>query len=153
MPHDAVPLEPLMQNRIIALRAQRVMLKAALAQLYGIETRALVQAVKRNLARLPGDFMFQLSAAEFANLRSQTVISSAAHGGRRTAPYAFSEQGVTMLSPVLSSPRAIAVNIEIMGACHRIIAVMLGRNPNQDRTGRAERFLRCNSTADLFSSL
>ena len=67
---------------------------------YGVETRVLVQAVKRNLARFPEDFMFQLSAEEFANLRSQSVISSAGHGGRRTAPYAFTEQGVAMLSSV-----------------------------------------------------
>jgi hypothetical protein len=110
-------LQPVIQSRILALREQRVMLDADLAQLYGVETRVLVQAVKRNLARFPEDFMFQLSAQEFANLRSQTVISSAAsstgHGGRRSAPYAFTEQGVAMLSTVLGSPRAIAVNIEI----------------------------------------
>ncbi len=107
-------LQPLIQSRILALREQRVMLDADLAQLYGVETRVLVQAVKRNLLRFPEDFMFQLSAEEFANLRSQSVISSASHGGRRTAPYAFTEQGVAMLSSVLGSPRAIAVNIEIM---------------------------------------
>lgn len=112
------PLEPVIQSRILALHEQRVMLDADLAQLYGVETRVLVQSVKRNLARFPADFMFQLSAEEFALLRSQTVISSFAnpsgHGGRRTAPYAFTEQGVAMLSSVLGSPRAIAVNIEIM---------------------------------------
>jgi hypothetical protein len=85
-----------------------------LAQLNRVETRVLVQAGKRNLARFPEDFMFQLTTDEFANLRSQSVISSAGHGGRRTAPYAFTEQGVAMLSSVLGSPRAIAVNIEIM---------------------------------------
>lgn len=110
----STPLQPLIQSRILSLREQRVMLDADLAQLYGVETRVLVQAVKRNLARFPVDFMFQLNAEEFANLRSQTVISSASHGGRRSAPYAFTEQGVAMLSTVLSSPRAIAVNIEIM---------------------------------------
>lgn len=83
----------------------------------------LVQAVKRNLARFPEDFMFQLSAEEFANLRSQSVISSAGHGGRRTAPYAFTEQGVAMLSTVLGSPRAIAVNIEIMRTFVRVRAL------------------------------
>lgn len=108
-------LEPVIQSRILALREQRVMLDADLAQLYGVQTRVLVQAVKRNLARFPGDFMFQLSDEEFAALRSQSVISNAeGRGGRRTAPYAFTEQGVAMLSSVLGSPRAIAVNIEIM---------------------------------------
>ncbi len=99
------------------------MLDADLAQLYSVETCVLVQAVKRNLARFPADFMFQLSAQEFANLRSQTVISSAGHGGRRTAPYAFTEQGVAMLSTVLGSPRAIAVNIEIMRTFVRVRAL------------------------------
>jgi hypothetical protein len=100
--------------RIVTVRDQRVLLDADLAQLYGVETRVLVQAVKRNLARFPEDFMFKLSAEEFSSLRSQSVISSAGHGGRRTAPYAFTEQGVAMLSSVLGSTRAIAVNIEIM---------------------------------------
>ena len=99
------------------------MLDADLAQLYGVETRVLVQAVKRNLPRFPDDFMFQLTVEEFANLRSQSVISSAAHGGRRTAPYAFTEQGVAMLSSVLGSPRAITVNIEIMRTFVRVRAL------------------------------
>ena len=88
------------------------MLDADLATLYGVETRALVQAVKRNLARFPDDFMFQLSFDEATNLRSQSVISS--WGGRRTPPYAFTEQGVAMLSSVLHSERAAQVNVEIM---------------------------------------
>ena len=88
------------------------MLDADLATLYGVETRALVQAVKRNLARFPDDFMFQLSFDEAINLRSQSVISS--WGGRRTPPYAFTEQGVAMLSSVLHSERAAQVNVEIM---------------------------------------
>jgi hypothetical protein len=110
----SAPLQPLIQSRILALREQRVMLDADLAQLYGAETRVLVQAVKRNLARFPADLMFQLDAEEVAALRSQTVISNAGRGGRRSAPYAFTEQGVAMLSTVLGSPRAIAINIEIM---------------------------------------
>jgi hypothetical protein len=88
------------------------MLDADWATLYGVETRALVQAVKRNLARFPDDFMFQLSFDEATNLRSQSVISS--RGGRRTPPYAFTEQGVAMLSSVLHSERAAQVNVEIM---------------------------------------
>ena len=97
------------------LREQRVMLDADLAELYGVQTKVLVQAVKRNRSRFPEDFMFQLSAEEFAALRSQFVTSNIeGRGGRRTAPYAFTEQGVAMLSSVLGSPRAIAVNIEIM---------------------------------------
>lgn len=117
-------LQPLIQSRILSLREQRVMLDADLAQLYGVETRVLVQAVKRNLARFPEDFMFQLTADEWQALRSQTVISNAeGRGGRRTAPYAFTEQGVAMLSSVLGSQRAIAVNIEIMRTFVRVRAL------------------------------
>jgi hypothetical protein len=110
----------LISSRILALREQRVMLDTDLAELYGVQTKVLVQAVKRNLARFPQDFMFQLSADEFTALRSQTVTSNTGRGGRRTAPYAFTEQGVAMLSSVLGSPRAIGVNIEIMRTFVRV---------------------------------
>lgn len=104
---------------ILLVRRQKVMLDADLAELYGVETRALVQAVKRNIERFPEDFMFQLSQKEFAILRSQSVTSS--HwGGRRYPPYAFTEQGVAMLSSVLRSQRAIQANIEIMRAFIRL---------------------------------
>ena len=108
-------MEPaLLQNSILTLRGQRVILDADLARLYGVETKVLKQAVKRNLSRFPFDFMFELSSQEFTNLRSQTVTSS--YGGARYAPMAFTEQGVAMLSSVLRSPQAIAVNIAIMRA-------------------------------------
>src|SRR5438874_8472329 len=97
---------------ILFLRGHRMLLDQALAELYGVETKVLVQAVKRNLARFPDDFMFQLTTSEWAGLRSQTVTSKRRRGGRRYAPYAFTEQGVAMLSSVLGSERAIAVNIE-----------------------------------------
>lgn len=97
---------------------QKVLLDADLAELYGVETKVLLQAVKRNRERFPEDFMFQLTAEEFGNLRSQFVTSS--WGGRRYAPYVFTEQGVAMLSSVLKSPRAIAVNIEVMRAFVRL---------------------------------
>lgn len=100
------------------------MLDADLASLYRVMTKALVQAVKRNQARFPRDFMFQLTEQEVANLRSQIVTSSSvlspAWGGRRSAPYAFSEQGIAMLSSVLRSSRAIAVNIAIMRTFVRV---------------------------------
>lgn len=83
---------------------------------YGVKTKALIQALKRNRKRFPADFMFQLSREEAANLKSQSVISSSGHGGRRSPPFAFTEQGVAMLSSVLRSERAIQVNIEIMRA-------------------------------------
>ncbi|MBI4706047.1 MAG: ORF6N domain-containing protein [Deltaproteobacteria bacterium] len=97
------------------------MLDADLAALYGVETRDLVQAVKRNIERFPDDFMFQLTAGELDLLRSQFVISKpGGRGGRRSLPYAFTEQGVAMLSSVLRSPRAVQVNIEIMRAFVRL---------------------------------
>ncbi len=110
-------------NRILCsiheIRGQRVLIDEDLAELYGVETRAIVQAVKRNHARFPADFLFQLSVGEFAALRSQAVISNG-RGGRRSRPYAFTEQGVAMMSSVLHSPRAIRVNIEIMRAFVRM---------------------------------
>jgi hypothetical protein len=106
---------------ILVLWRHRVLLDQDLAELYGVETRVLVQTVKRNLSRFPSDFMFQLTAAEWAVLRSQTVILKPGRGQhRKYLPYAFTEQGVAMLSSVLNSERAIAVNIEIMRAFVRI---------------------------------
>ena len=110
-----VPVERV-ARRIVRLRGHNVLFDAVLATLYGVDTRELVQAVKRNAERFPSDFMFQLTPGEVVRLRSQTVISNTAHGGRRTAPYAFTEQGVAMLSSVLRSPRAVQVNIGIMRA-------------------------------------
>jgi len=101
------------EGKIFLIRGQKVMLSTDLAQLYGVEPRALVQAVKRNLDRFPGDFMFHLTDQEFINLKSQIVTSS--WGGlRRATPYAFTENGVAMLSSVLKSKRAVHVNIQIM---------------------------------------
>ena len=107
------------EKAILLIHGQKVMLDADLAELYGVETRVLVQAVKRNLERFPEDFMFQLSQEEFAILRSQ-IVTSSDWGGRRYPPYAFTEQGVAMLSSVLRSRRAIQVNIEIMRAFIRL---------------------------------
>jgi len=113
-----VPAE-LIEKRIFLIRGQKVMLSTHLADLYQVEPRALVQAVKRNMSRFPADFMFQLTNQEVISLKSQIVISS--WGGlRRAAPYAFTEQGVAMLSSVLNSERAISVNVEIMRAFVRL---------------------------------
>jgi hypothetical protein len=106
-----IPKERIEQS-IYFIRGDKVMLDADLAGLYDVETRVLVQAVKRNLERFPPDFMFQLTKEEFENLRSQIVTSS--WGGRRYLPYAFTEQGLAMLSSVLRSEKAVMVNIEIM---------------------------------------
>lgn len=93
------------ENRIYQIRGKKVMLDKDLAELYEVPTKALLQAVKRNMARFPSDFMFWLTKSEFANLRSQIVTSS--WGGRRYLPCLFTEQGVAMLSSVLNSERAI----------------------------------------------
>jgi hypothetical protein len=110
-----VPIQAVRIERSIrVLRGEHVLLDADLAVLYGVETKVLVQAVKRNLERFPDDFMFQLTREEHEILRSQSVTSS--WGGRRTPPYAFTEHGVTMLASVLHSERAVAVSIEIVRA-------------------------------------
>jgi hypothetical protein len=104
----------IIQRRIYEIRDQRVMLDFDLSELYEIETRVLNQAVKRNINRFPQDFMFQLNEIEFTNLKSQFVTSR--WGGTRKLPFAFTEQGVAMLSSVLHSSKAIEVNISIMRA-------------------------------------
>ncbi len=109
------------EKAILLMRRQKVMLDADLAELYGVETRVLVQAVKRNLGRFPEDFMFQLSKEEADFLRSQIVTLEKGRGQHsKYLPYAFTEQGVAMLSSVLHSQRAIQVNIEIMRAFIRL---------------------------------
>ncbi|MFA5928018.1 MAG: ORF6N domain-containing protein [Candidatus Margulisiibacteriota bacterium] len=105
------------ENKILIIRGKKVILDKDLAQLYGVMTKVLNQSVLRNLQRFPEDFMFRLDQNEYENLRSQFVTSSsehARHGGRRYLPYAFTENGVAMLSSVLNSEKAIAVNIQIM---------------------------------------
>jgi hypothetical protein len=106
-----IPVERI-TNKIYLVREQQILLDQDLAELYDVETKHLIQAVKRNKTRFPDDFMFQLSEKEFQILRSQIVTSS--WGGRRYPPYAFTEQGVAMLSSVLQSKRAVYVNIAIM---------------------------------------
>jgi hypothetical protein len=105
---------PLIESRIYLIRGQKVLLDSDLAILYQVETKVLNQAVRRNRDRFPEDFMFQLTRKEHEALRSQIVTSNEGRGGRRYRPYVFTEQGVAMLSGVLTSPRAIEVNIAIM---------------------------------------
>ena len=110
---------------IITFRRQRVLLDADLATLYGVETKALNRAVKRNIDRFPEDFMFQLTAEEHEALRCQIGTSKEGRGGRRYLPYVFTQEGVAMLSSVLQSPRAVAVNIAIMRAFIRLRQMVL----------------------------
>jgi DNA-binding PadR family transcriptional regulator len=111
----SVPME-VVKSKIFLIRGQKVFLDSDLAELYGVETRRLNEQVSRNRSRFPDDFMFQLNPQEFAGLISQTAISKPGRGGRRKMPYAFTEQGVAMLSSVLNSDRAVQVNIAIMRA-------------------------------------
>jgi hypothetical protein len=110
---DLIPVE-VISSKIYLIRNHKVMLDRDLAALYGVETRTLKQAVRRNIKRFPDDFMFDLSQEEFQNWRSQFVISNKDKMGLRYAPMAFTEQGVSMLSSVLNGERAIEVNIAIM---------------------------------------
>jgi phage regulator Rha-like protein len=110
-----VPIE-LIERRIYPIRGQKVMLDTDLAEIYKVATKVLNQAIKRNQARFPGDFMFQLTHEEAESLRSQFVTSNRGRGGRRYQPYAFTEHGVAMLSAVLNSQRAVQMSILIVRA-------------------------------------
>lgn len=114
MTQPLIPTERI-EKAILLIRGQKVMLDKDLATLYGVETKTLNRAVSRNAERFPEDFMFQLTAEEFDTLRYHFGTSNQ-RGGRRYRPYAFTEQGVAMLSSVLRSPRAIEVNVAIMRA-------------------------------------
>jgi len=105
------PIEPVIRP----IRRQKVILDIDLARIYGVETRSLIQAVKRNIERFPDDFMFQLSRNEYASLRSQFVISKG-RGGRRYLPYAFTEHGAVMAANVLNSERAVAMSVYVVRA-------------------------------------
>ena len=112
------------ERSILLIRGHRVLLDTHLADLYGVPTKRLNEQVRRNRSRFPGDFMFQLTSEEVESLRSQLATSNQGRGGRRYAPYAFTEQGVAMLSTVLNSERAIRVNIEIMRAFVRLRQIL-----------------------------
>lgn len=116
---DIIPIESVV-SKIIWIRGEKVLLDRDLARLYGVETRVLKQAVRRNMNRFPPDFMFELTKEEFENWRSQFVISNAEKMGLRYKPMAFTEHGVAMLSSVLNSDQAIEVNIAIMRAFIRL---------------------------------
>lgn len=125
------------EQQILMLRGQKVLLDSTLALLYGVETKVLLQAVKRNIDRFPEDFMFSLTKQEFNHLRSQSVTSS--WGGRRTPPYAFTEQGIAMLSSVLRSKQAVQVNIEIMRAFVRLRRVLSENTELADKLNQLEK--------------
>ncbi|MDX6190469.1 ORF6N domain-containing protein [Flavobacterium sp. FlaQc-52] len=118
--------EETISNKIYFIRNQKIMLDRDLAMLYGVETKVLKQAVKRNLSRFPEDFMFELNESEFKNWRSQFVTSNSDKMGLRYAPMAFTEHGILMLSSVLKSDKAIQTNIQIMRIFTKVRELLLG---------------------------
>ena len=135
-----VPSPENLAQLVFLIRGEKVLLDADLAMLYGVETGALNRAVKRNIERFPADFMLQLTPEEWENLKCQSGISSppvaaSVHGGRRAIPYAFTEQGVAMLSSVLRSQRAVEVNIAIMRTFVQLRRLM---DSNRDLARRIE---------------
>lgn len=135
-----IPKPENLAQLVFMVRGEKVLLDADLAMLYGVETGALNRAVKRNSARFPADFMLQLTPKEWEDLKCQIGISSSpaaasAHGGRRAIPYAFTEQGVAMLSSVLRSQRAVEVNIAIMRTFVQLRRLM---DSNRDLARRIE---------------
>ena len=136
--------EDVIAQRILLVRGHKVMLDVDLAALYGVETRVLVQAVKRNIGRFPGDFMVQLTDDEWAILRSQFVISKG-RGGRRYAPYAFTEHGALMLASVLNSERAVEIGVLVVRAFIRLRELLAN---NKELANRLEDMERKLSTHD-----
>jgi hypothetical protein len=131
--------DEIIMSKIYLIRDYKVMLDSDLSELYGVETRRLNEQVKRNIDRFPEDFMFQLTDIEFENLKSQIATSS--WGGRRKLPYAFTEHGVLMLSSILSSERAIKVNIQVMRVYVRIREMILTNKDIVKRLDSIERKL------------
>ena len=128
------------QSKIYEIRGQQVMLDRDLAEMYGVETRVLNQAVKRNIERFPEDFMFQLTDEEFLNWKSQIVITNSVNMGLRRKPYAFTELGVAMLSSVLNSKMAIQINMGIMRAFVSVRQYILQASPSSLPSELEEKF-------------
>jgi len=127
------------ENMIYSIRGQRVMLDMDLAELYGVETKALKKAVRRNIARFPEDFMFELSKEELSDWRSQFGTSNSTEMGLRYAPLAFTEQGVAMLSSVLRSDKAIQINISIMRIFTKLRSFLLLEKELRARVDQLDR--------------
>lgn len=126
-------------NKIYMIREQKVMMDSDLAELYGVETKVLKQAVRRNMSRFPADFMFEMTVEELETLRSQFVTSNVARGGTRYMPFCFTEQGLTMLSCVLNSERAIHVNIQIIRIYTQIRQMLLAHKEVFMRVAEVEK--------------
>jgi hypothetical protein len=130
--------EKVIEKMIYVIRDQKVMLDKDLAELYEVETRIINRNVQRNIKRFPSDFMFQLNEEEYESLRSQFGISKKGKGGRRYMPYVFTENGVAMLSSVLSSEKAIQINVSIMRIFTRLRSFLLLEKDLSDRVTKLE---------------
>ncbi len=133
-----IPIE-VIEKKIFLIRNQKVMIDRDIAELYGVETRRLNEQIKRNIKRFPEDFMFQLTGEEFENWKSQIAMSKSEKMGLRRKPYAFTENGVAMLSSVLSSDRAIEVNIQIIRTFTRLKTMALTNSELKVLIGKIER--------------
>ena len=125
MNNELVVPEEVIMSKIFLIRGKKIMIDRDLAQLYGVETRVLKQAVRRNIERFPDDFMFEMTDEEFSNWRSQTVMSNSIKQGLRHKPFCFTNIGIPQLSTVLKSKTAIMVNIQIMRVFNKIYEIML----------------------------
>ena len=134
---DMLPIERI-ENRILLIRGKKVLLDRDIAELYGVQTKALKQAVRRNIARFPVDFMFELTKDEFSNWRSQFVTSNADNMGLRYAPMAFTEHGVAMLATVLKSEKAIHMSVTIIRAFIKMREMLLANEQMAERVKELE---------------
>ena len=132
-------VETVIENKIFVIRNQKVMIDRDLAELYGVETKKLNQAVKRNSTRFPENFMFQLTKEEWLNLRSQIVTFK--NDSRKFLPYVFTEQGVAMLSSVLNSERAIQINIQIMNTFVKLRQYALAQTSKENELVELKKML------------
>ena len=132
-----IPVERV-EQAIILIRGEKVILDSDLASLYGVDTRSLIQALKRNGRRFPADFVFQLTKDEFESLRSQTVIAKG-RGGRRSLPYAFTEHGAIMAANVLNSERAVEASVEVVRAFVRLRQIVLSNRELARKVEELER--------------
>lgn len=135
------------ESRILVLRGEKVILDRDLAELYGVPVRQLNQAIKRNRERFPADFMFQVTAKENGILRSQVVISSEGHGGRRYLPYAFTEHGAIMAATVLNSPKAVEMSVFVVRAFVRLRQMLATNRQLAAKIDELERKLESHDTA------
>lgn len=155
MPILSMVLAKPVESRILVIRQHKVILDSELAELYGVEVKRLNEQVKRNIERFPRDFMFQLSAAEYRNLRSQFATSNFHHGGRRHLPFAFTEHGAIMVATVLNSNRAVKMSVFVVRAFVRLREVIAMNRELEVKLGELERQLAVHDGAihNLFDSI